>query len=88
MKNVLNMEISLPFEMASDFHDNGLLSWNSYSALSCYSVHSLDCTDAKYSLVNLVLHELADPTKFNNFKDFLRIKLPMAYEVLSSMGEY
>ena len=88
LKKLLEIEISSPFEMAKDFHEIGLLSWESYIAFKYYSINFLDYTEAQYSLANLILDKLFHRTKLDSFKEFLRITLPMSYEVLSSMGEY
>ena len=88
LKIVLAMEISSPLEMAKDLEDIGLLSNESYFAFKNKFIHTVTIREARYPLVNLLFDELVDPTTFDNFKDFLRIKLPMSYEVLSSMGEY
>ena len=77
----------MPFEMAKDLRDIGLLSWMSYFAFK-YNIHYSSYRAAQYSLANLLLDKLFHRTKFDSFKEFLRIQLPLSYEVLSSMGEY
>ena len=82
------MEISSPLEIAKDLKHIGVLSMESYNAFEYNFIHIFTIAGARYPLANFLLDELVDPITFDNFKDFLRINLPMSYEVLSSMGEY
>ena len=88
LKNVLAREISSPLKMAKYLYNIGVFSKYSYLAVTNSFIRISGYRERKYPLVNLLFDELVDPTIFDIFKDFCRLKLPKSYKVLNSMGEY
>ena len=86
MKEVLLDEFSNPLEVAKDLFNGGVLSEQSYLTLK-YLVTHPEMSAAGKKLIQLLFHDLKDPTRYDIFKEYSRIKVNQSYGLVNSMSE-
>ena len=86
LKEVLLDVFSNPLQLAKDLFNSGVLSKQSYLTIK-YLVRHSKMSHAGKKLIPLLFYDLNDPTRYDKFKEYSRIKVNQSYGLVSSMGE-